>query len=282
MNDGGCGSLPADAGIGRVDLVVNDIDRVRGFYLDTIGLEVIDETTDRLNLGTGMTTLISLTERPDLAPRPMRAAGLFHLAIRVPMPHDLAGVARRLDAENSLTGASDHGVSEALYTRDPAGNGVEVYRDRPRADWPGAGDAVAMQTAPLDVASLIEAESTTGGEVLPPETDIGHVHLEVTDLERSAAYYTETLGFRERDRRRGAKFLAAGDYHHHVGINVWNSRTEPVQGLGSVVVTVAVPDRTSVDTVAGVLEAAGHEIDRTDDACLVADPDGIGIRIARR
>lgn len=274
MSDGDT-TLPPGTEIGRVNLVVHDLDRIEGYYRDTIGLEVLDRTADTVAFGIDE-VVVSATERRDLAPRPTTAAGLFHLAVRVPTRDDLAAVAARLAGTAKLDGASDHGVSEALYTRDPAGNGVEIYRDRPRDRWPIDAEGVQMTTQPLDLTDLL-AESVDA-RWLPDGADVGHVHLEVTDLEQSVAFYTETIGLAERDRRRGARFLAAGDYHHHLGLNTWGDRSERAHGLGLDSFTIEVPDSVSMGAIDSRIEAMPDD----DGTIRLDDPDGIAIRIVHR
>ena len=154
--------------IGHVHLKVANIERALGFYRDTLGFEVTQWYGDDavfLSAGgyhhhIGLNTWMSRGGPP--APR--GSAGLFHLAILYPERRDLAQALRWLiDAEYPLDGASDHGVSEALYLRDPDENGVELYRDRPRKDWPRDADgALVMVTRPLDVEGLLSELSEPG------------------------------------------------------------------------------------------------------------------------
>lgn len=279
MSDTPTGTLPDDTAIGRVDLGVAELEPVAVWYRSVVGLTHGGKDDGVVEFTAGDATLVRLIERPTRPPRGRADAGLFHLAVRVPDRSTLADAARRLAAANDLTGASDHGVSEALYATDPAGNGVELYRDRPRSDWPRAADgSIEMTTEALDVAGLIDSEAT-GDDSLPPVTDIGHIHLEVTDLGVSTAFYEDTLGLEEQDCRRGARFLAAGGYHHHLGLNTWRERTEPAGGLGLERFAITLPTEADVAAVTDRLERAGHAIDREANAVLVDDPDGIGIRL---
>lgn len=266
--------LPADAGIGSVTLRVGSLNEVLPFYRDTVGLAVMEQNDERAILGTGSAGLLRLEERPDLPTRPADVAGLFHLAIRVPDRDALADALDRIRGQSTLTGASDHLVSEALYLRDPEGNGVEIYRDRPREEWRTTGDGrVAMDTLPLDQSDLLER--STGADRLPSGTDIGHVHLEVTDLARSVAFYRDRLGMNVRDDGwDGAAFLAAGDYHHHIGLNTWNGRSSPLgESRGLVSFELVLPDEAALETLREALDADGVSIDP------MTDPDGITIHL---
>lgn len=149
--------------IGHVHLKVADLDRALGFYRDTLGFEVTQRYGEEavfLSAG-GYHHHIALNTWAGrgVPPAPQRSAGLFHLAILYPDRRELARALQQLLAvEYPLDGASDHGVSEALYLRDPDGNGVELAADRPEAEWPRtpAGE-LAMVTQPLDVEGLLAA-----------------------------------------------------------------------------------------------------------------------------
>ncbi|EMA06076.1 VOC family protein [Haloferax denitrificans] len=281
------GSLTDDTHLGRVALRVGSLDRVVPFYRDVVGLAV-ERARDgsRAVLSAGETPVVVLDEDPDAPERGRREAGLFHLAVRVPDRGALGDVLSRArtrasDAGATLSGASDHLVSEALYFRDPEGNGVEVYRDRPREEWPWTDDRrVSMDTLPLDLGAL--AGDAAGDEGAPDGTDLGHVHLEVTDVPRSRDFYVDALGMRVRDEGYpGAAFVAAGEYHHHVGLNSWNTRSAPVsEGRGIEWFEVVVPDAATLDAVRESLAANGHEVDEEgDDSFVVSDPDGIAVQV---
>ncbi len=200
----------------RVDLRVVDVGAAQAFYRDVAGLEAGEEGVLR---APGGRILLGLSSEGVRGPAPARATGLFHTAIRFPTRTALAAALRRVLAAGArLSGASDHGVSEALYLDDPAGNGVELYWDRPREVWP-----TEMFTAPLDLRDLHAAGGET--ERAPEGTDVGHVHLKVADLERAVGFYVGELGLAVEHRYGSeAAFVAAGGYHHHVGLNTWLSR----------------------------------------------------------
>ena len=159
--------------IGHVHLKVANIERALGFYRDLLGFEVTQwygEDAVFLSAG-GYHHHIGLNTWAgrDVPPAPRKAAGLFHLAILYPERRELARMLRRLlDRGYPLDGASDHGVSEALYLRDPDDNGVELYWDRPRDGWPLDADGnLAMYTRPLDLQALLR-EAPRGTAPPPP------------------------------------------------------------------------------------------------------------------
>jgi catechol 2,3-dioxygenase len=218
-------TLPTDAHIGSVTLRVSDLDRSLPFYLDTLGFVQRRREGARVELSAdGDRTLVTLVERTDATPRPRRATGLYHVAILVPSRAALGRSLRRLaDQRWPLTGAADHLVSEALYLNDPDDLGIEIYRDRPRESWRVSGGELAMATDPLDVEDVAKE---TGAEApwtgLEAGTVIGHVHLHVAHLRDAEALYCDTIGFTTMVRRYpGALFVAAGGYHHHLGLNTW-------------------------------------------------------------
>jgi catechol 2,3-dioxygenase len=277
-------ALPPETRVGRVKLRVADRERAAAFYRAVTGLAPV-ETEDA---GAGTTTLgvdgdavLLLEGAPDVPARPADTAGRLHLAYRYPDRSSLAAALGRTRAETRLTGASDHLVSEALYLRDPEDVGVELYRDRPREEWSHTDGGVEMDTLPLDLDDLAAAGPVEPPADAPAGTDVGHVHLEVTDLDRAAAFYGDALGFAEMARYDGGRFVAAGGYHHHVGFNVWNGRSAPASGRGLDWFELVLPDGDAVDAAADRLAAAGHDPRPVEGRATVAvtDPDGIELRL---
>ncbi|PSQ19798.1 glyoxalase [Halobacteriales archaeon QS_8_69_26] len=301
--------LSGDAGIGRVALRVDDVEGMAEFYGEALGLARLgtgdgaadatdgsDDTgrrgdtrgSDRTTwLGTGDgDPILGLVEAADAPARGEREAGLFHVAVRVPTREALAeGVARLRVAGVRLSGASDHLVSEAVYCSDPEGNGLELYRDRPREEWEATADGgVRMATLPLDLEDLL-AGAGDPGDRIHPGADVGHVHLEPTDLDRSVGFYRDDLGMNVRTRMgEDAAFLAAGDYHHHVGLNRWDDRSDPAgdtRGLAWFELAVPPGDRRSLaDRLDG--GATGDSLEPDGESFEVRDPDGIRVRIVPR
>jgi catechol 2,3-dioxygenase len=212
--------LPNDAHIGQVSLTVRDLDRSRRFYQDVLGFKELSDG----RLSAGGRVLIELHERADAIPKPRRSTGLYHFAILVPSRAALGRSLRRLaDQRWPITGAADHLVSEAVYLNDPDGLGIEIYRDRPRDSWTIMDGQIAMASDPLDLQSIQDepgAEAPWTG--LEAGTVIGHVHLHVPHLDQAEAFYCDRIGFTPMLRGYpGALFVAAGGYHHHVGLNTW-------------------------------------------------------------
>ena len=154
-------------------LRVRDLKAQLAFYRDLLGLEVEADPPRYRLFPQGQGFLLDLIHDPEAPLRPYPSVGLYHFALLLPDGKALAAVFRRLlEGKAHFEGAADHGVSEALYFRDPEGNGLELYRDRPRGEWP---EGPLMFTAPLNLEKLLG--ESPGSSSLPPETQLGHIHL---------------------------------------------------------------------------------------------------------
>jgi catechol 2,3-dioxygenase len=228
-------------------------------------------------LGVDGTTLLAIREVPGAQPVPQRATGLFHVAILLPTQADLGRALQRMIAAGIPVGQGDHLVSEALYLSDPDGNGIEVYRDRPRSTWRWQNGQVQMATDPVDLAGLIAAAERERTEVAgaPAGTTIGHVHLKVADIKEAQAFFQDVLGFSVTAAWPGALFVSAGGYHHHFGLNTWQSRgaaPAPASTAGLVSYTIVLPDTGEFERVVGRLDAGGVDYTRDGGHVLLRDP----------
>src|SRR3954453_17141186 len=264
-------------------LTVPALDSMRGFYRDAIGLSELESTDGLVRLGTADASeapVVELAGDPGAPPRPRGTSGLFHLAIVVPGRADLARALQRVaEAGWHLSGASDHLVSEALYTSDPEGNGIELYRDRAREEWPVRDGVLQMDTLPLDLDGVLgELRREDADAAMPPGTRMGHVHLNVGDLTAAESFYSGALGFDVTVRGYpGALFVSAGGYHHHVGLNTWAGEGVPPppagsRGLSRFEVRLPGPDQLAAEE--DRLREAGFEPDREGDQVSVTDPSG--------
>ena len=276
-------SLPAATRMGAVELTVGDLERALAYYGTEIGLAVLGQENGRASLGAGGSELLALVEEPGARPV-ARNTGLYHFALRVPERVDLARwLAHAARDRVGLLGMSDHYVSEAIYLTDPDGHGIEIYRDRPREVWEGKV-AREMTTEPLDVTSLLgelDDPSSEPFDGLAPGTDMGHVHLQVADVEDAIGFYRDLLGFDLMAELFGsAAFFGAGGYHHHVGGNIWHSRgaSPAPEGTARLLhATIVLPTAEERDRVAGRVADAGQEPEAREDGVLVRDPSGIGL-----
>jgi catechol 2,3-dioxygenase len=249
--------------LSSISLRVPQLARSIDFYTRQLGFVIAREEPGSAELSTapGAPPILRLLESPAAPPAPRDAAGLFHAALLLPRRAAL-GTWLRFAGERGVRfeGFSDHGVSEAIYLSDPDGNGLEFYADRPREAWPFADGELAMTTLPLDLHSLLAESRPATAEPLAG-AHWGHLHLRVTDLDRSAAFYQGTLGVAVTQRTYpGARFLAADGYHHHLGLNIWGEPRQPQPS--------------------GALGLAGAVFARGDHAAHeVRDPDGIALRL---
>jgi catechol 2,3-dioxygenase len=283
------GPIHPQTTMGAVSLTVADLETADAFYQRALGLHALERSGGRVVLGTTPgAPLVELVGERDAPARPRRSTGLFHLAILVPDRAELARSLRRvLAAGAGFTGASDHLVSEALYLNDPEGNGIEIYRDRPREEWRREDGQIAMDTLPLDVEGVLSALPEGGAdEGVPSGTRMGHVHLQVRDLAEAEDFYGAALGFEPTVRGYpGALFVSAGGYHHHLGLNTWGTAGAPPPPAGARglrAFRVVVPTVAEVSRVAGRLEARGIEATRSDDGLRVTDPTGNRVIVQAR
>ncbi|NLF63776.1 MAG: VOC family protein [Chloroflexi bacterium] len=281
MNDNG--RLPDDARLGVVALNARDLQGLVAFYADTLGMALLQEEEQGVLLGAGERPLLRLVHRPNGPARLPRSSGLYHFAILLPSRRDLAETLWRLAGRHvEFQGFSDHLVSEAIYLADPEGNGIELYRDRPRAEWPYRGDALQMATLPLDTDDLL-AEADGPAEALAGGTTIGHVHLHVGDLARAEAFYRSVIGF-DLVLRYGpsAAFLSAGGYHHHLGLNVWAGRdvpSPPDDSPGLRWYELLLPDEAALTGLLERARAAGLSPESDGEAYFLPEPAGARIRV---
>ncbi|MGH7741457.1 MAG: VOC family protein [Candidatus Eiseniibacteriota bacterium] len=264
------------ASMGSVQLTVHDLEAQMAFYRERLGLDSLSASPGRASLGAGGRELLVLREDRE-APRAPGTAGLYHFALLLPSRRDLANALSRLVATGtSLTGVADHGVSEALYLDDVEGNGIELYRDRPREQWPRAEGALRMTSDPLDLGGLL-AEADGGAIVpLPNRSRMGHVHLHVPHLEQARLFYCDTLGFDLMQRfGSSAMFVSAGGYHHHLGLNTWQglgAPPPPPGALGLLQFVVSLTSPPAAQQVRERLERAGVPIEVDGSRFAVSDP----------
>lgn len=275
-------AMPAHLGdaarIGPVTLAVVNAERAMGFYRDLAGLRELSRGSSRVTLGAGREPVLTLVEEAGVKPAPVRASGLFHTAFLYPDRAALARVVKHISSTGyPFTGASDHLVSEAFYLDDPDGNGVELYRDRPRAEWKWNGDVIEMATLPLDTADLFSA-ADRDFDGAAEGTRVGHVHLKVNGIAEAEAFYRDVIGFAVTARfGDSATFLAAGGYHHHLGANIWQSRGAPAAGPGFAglrQIVLQVPAAADVDGIVKRAKTAGVRARRESGEVVLQDPWG--------
>ena len=270
-------SIHPDTAIGMVTLRVADLDRSLRFYEGILGFKAIERNDGTVVLGDQANTpLLELRELPGAPAQLWRSTGLYHVAILMPSRVDLGLVLLRLAQAGVEIGQGDHLVSEALYISDPDGNGLEIYRDRPRESWHWTNGAVQMATDPVDMYGLIEEGRGIAEpwKVLPAGTRVGHIHLKVGDIPQAESFYHTILGFDITARMPSALFVSAGGYHHHIGMNTWQSRgagAAPENTAGLQTFVIALPNNEALQDVRARLEAHGIAFTEQGNEIVVAD-----------
>jgi catechol 2,3-dioxygenase len=269
----------------ELTLRVADLARVGSFYEEELGFHRITSGSHeaRYSATGAEPALLVLEHAPSAPPRPRAAAGLFHVALLYPNRPALARIFTRLVSNGIRLGASDHGVSEALYLSDPEGNGLELYVDRPIGRWPpaAADGQVAMFTEALDAASLMAAVAPAPGPWMAPGTRIGHIHLSVSALDHADAFYRGVLGFPVRQKDYpGARFFGRDGYHHHFGTNTWQTRAPSTPGtLGLARFSV----RFALDAerlhVVNLASDAGRLRESAETRAVLQDFDGLEVLV---
>lgn len=275
--------LHADTKLGYVHLTISDMQRSVDFYQRSLGFQIHRQESGKTYLGAGGEDLLALTEISGTVRIPRRS-GLYHFAILSPSRQALARSLRNLiDTETELQGGADHLVSEALYLSDPDGNGIEIYRDRPRSEWKYENGELKMGTEPLDYQEILrEVSGEHGGWTgLEAGTRLGHMHLHVSNLGEAAEFYEKVVGFDFILSYMGsASFLSAGGYHHHIGINIWNGvgvPPQPVDTVGLRYFTVRLAQKDEQQRLIERLNQAQVPYETCTEGLLVRDPSENGI-----
>ena len=272
--------------IGKVHYNVSNLERAAYFFEEGLGMKVLEKSEQSITLGTITDHPLFVLHRVNNPAPRKRTTGLYHVAIRLPSREDLARLVYHLvNNQVELDGVADHGVSEALYLTGPEDMGIELTCDRDYEQWPIDEEGqLDMITEELDLDDLIltiqgKNKKWTG---LPAGTTIGHIHLRVTELEKTAEFYT-TLGF-EITQAYGeqAIFLASGEYHHHIGANTWQSAgAEPLaadtSGLNHF--EVVLPDQKSLENLVKILDEDEIALEKAEDGVSLVDPNGIHLKL---
>lgn len=270
-------SLDPATGVGEVHLTVRDFKKSLPFYQNVMGMKVHRNDKGVAHLGAGGADLVVLTENPD-AKVLRRAPGLYHFAILVPSRFELARSLRRFAENDIQLGFGDHIVSEAIYLSDPDGNGIEVYRDRPRSEWYDKQGNFMMGTLPVDVEGVLGELSQEKDEWqgLDSDTIMGHMHLKSSNVDRDEPFYRDIIGLDEMANLQGsAAFLSAGGYHHHLGMNSWesaNAAPPPPDSVGLQYFVLNLANQADLERATNRLLQAGAKLQDTEAGILTRDP----------
>lgn len=272
--------------LAEVALHVKDLDRQTAFYTQIIGLEILSQSDQEVLLGTGGKAVVHLkkTKGEEVV---QTSYGLYHMAILLPSREDLADVFKHIAELNyPFIGAADHGYSEALYLEDPEGNGIELYRDKPVADWDIREDGrIIGVTEELSAQEIYDMGRKMNPFVIAPDTRMGHIHLSVKDSQLATAFYQAVLDLSDKFTIPSASWIASGDYHHHLAVNEWGGkalakRDKDMPGLAYYVVEVA--NKEGLVTIAERAKAYGAPVKwLSSNDFTFQDPDDIVTRVRK-
>jgi catechol 2,3-dioxygenase len=275
--------LPEAARIGRVRLAVSDVSRSVAYYTEVLGFRADRDRDVAVLAAADGSPLIELQEQDGVRPVPARGRlGLYHFAILLPDRAALGRFVTHLADVGAYAGSADHLVSEALYVADPDGLGIEVYADRPRAEWRTNGREIAMATAPLNLRALVRTAAGEPWNGVPAGTTIGHVHFHVSTLGAAEAFYHSALGFdKVLWSYPGALFFSAGGYHHHVGTNTWavDAPIATARDARLLEWELRVPAADDIAAVAANAMQAGYPVSTAGADRVIGDLSGIAVRL---
>ncbi|EFS01019.1 VOC family protein [Listeria seeligeri] len=267
--------------LGEVVLNVGHLEEMAGFYQEVIGLTLLEKNERVVRLGvSGSNEALLVLRKIDNAVVPeVPRIGLFHTAFLLPTRENLADVLVHLIKSGyPIDGAGDHAYSEALYLHDIEGNGIEIYADRAKTDWMRDAEGnLPMVTEEVDVDGLLKIATGEAFTEMPVGTKIGHVHLQVSDVDKAEQFYRRALGLNLTTAIPSARFFAAGDYHHHIGTNMWagrNLQNRQEQEVGLAWFTIITPDK---EAISKQLEEQGYQVNRFEKTISVVDSNGIMI-----
>ncbi|WP_245630329.1 VOC family protein [Amphibacillus sediminis] len=264
--------------ISHITLKVSDLEQAKQFYQSVLGLTALTQTENKIIFTTdGKQELITLKYDPSYHQAKMKTTGLYHFALLLPSREDLARFLRHLVINDIPIGASDHLVSEAIYFNDPDGNGIEVYADRPPAQWHWQEEQVKMTVDPLKADELIKlGETLPQWDQIPVGTKLGHIHLHVDDLSKAEHFYVNGLGFNVVSRLGNqALFISTENYHHHIGLNTWNGVGAPPAEQNQVGLdqfSIHYPSTQVLEEVVNQLTRIGADVTRDNDQLWLLDP----------
>lgn len=262
--------------LGAVALTITNLERSLAFYQQVLGFQLQQRTAQAATLGAGQAALLHLVEEP-AARQVCHHTGLYHFAVLTPSRVALGQVLRSLVAHGLQIGGADHLVSEAIYLNDPDGIGIEIYCDRPRAQWQYTNGQLVIGSRPLDYQGLLcgLVNEPTAWAGLAPETVIGHIHLHVDHLLPAVAFYRDCVGFDVVVQWQNAVFFATGGYHHHIGTNTWagvGAPPQPADAVGLRHFTIMLHDESELARIKVRLIQANVSFTEDADGLLVRDP----------
>lgn len=274
--------------LGKVVIKVEDLEKMTNYYTEVIGLDIINEDERKVDLGIAADESVLLRLELLDQPAPKKTTtGLYHIAFLLPSRKDLGNVVKQHFQQNQygITGASNHGYSEAIYLYDPELNGIEIYRDKDKEEWDIREDgSIEGITERMDFEAVYAAADAEPAEKFPSGTVVGHVHLQVADLDHSRQFFGDVLGMGLKSEYDGkALFYAAGDYHHHIGNNVWTTQGRAAadpHAPGLDYFEIIIPQLDELKSHLKEIDYDFQELSPTE--ITLNHPDGIQVRILEK
>lgn len=259
--------------ISTVEMNVRNINLMKEFYTNLVGLEIIAENENEVLLGMKDKRILKLVSTPTLAQPSATSAGLYHNAI---LFEDRGKLAENLNkiffsSPTSYSGSSDHRVSQAFYFNDPEGNGLELYIDRPKNEWEWENGKIVMGSTYLDEVKFVNESN----EALSNNMKMGHIHLKVGNISLAKEFYNEVLGFDIVSESSNSLFVSAGGYHHHIGMNTWQSNGAvkiDALTLGMKSFEVKLSSQNELNRLKKHLENINYPFDYNEGAISISDP----------
>lgn len=267
-------------------LNVKDLARQTAFYTQILGLEILSQTEEEVLLGAGGKPLVHLIQT-DRTEAVKASYGLYHMAILLPSREGLADVFKHMaELKVPFVGAADHGYSEALYLEDPEGNGIELYRDKPVAEWDIREDGrIIGVTEELSAQEIYEMGRKVEPFRIASATRMGHIHLSVRDSKVASAFYQAVLDLSDKFTVPSASWIASGDYHHHLAVNEWGGKhlaKREAQLPGLAYYVVQVEQKEDLIAIAERAKEEGAPVTwLTSSELELTDQDGIVTRVRK-
>jgi len=279
---------PPNIFVEQVQIKVSNLEIALEFYEEVLGFKVLEKKDNLASLtADGKKALIVLEEIKGAKRKKKKTIGLYHFAILLPGRKALGSLLEHINKFDSpiIIGASDHGISKAIYVEDPDENGIEIYKDTSPETWKWDRGKIMEKTERLNMKELIKEAKNQEWEKMPDETVIGHIHLTVKDLEESKEFYCDLLGLNlVMEYPNQALFFSSGGYHHHVAINTWgtkNAKGSEEKQVGLRHFTMNFPNEWKRQAAVERLEKKDYTIEKFGEGTdlLTVDPSGNSLRL---
>ena len=268
--------LSNDLKLGVIEVNVKDIKTQKHFYQEVVGMDVLKEDKTSVTLGFNKNPLIKLSHANHLEKAELNHAGLYHFAILFESRGDLSRTIYKIakHSPHLFTGTADHLVSEAFYFNDPEGNGIELYFDRNSKLWERVNGQIKMASIFIEPNEYLQKYIVL--EEKNKEIKMGHFHLKVGSIKKAKQFYVNTLGFDITAELPGALFVSVGGYHHHFGLNTWQSHNAPKrnESLGLASLEIILPNKKDLNGLKNRLGKEKIQFIEEVDLVKVNDPWG--------